>query len=71
MSHQLNKQDGTTAISTQPGLGVTIAICDTSANAGTQGYCPGCILITTTTCKLYVNTGTVAAATWTVAGSQS
>ena len=35
------------------------------------GYAPCAILMTTTTLKLYTNTGTALSATWTIVGSQS
>lgn len=71
MSKPLDSQDATGIISNVPGIGIMIAYAATSTAAGTVGFAPGAILMTTTTNKLYVNTGTAAAATWTVAGSQS
>lgn len=71
MSHAINKHDATKAVVTEPGNGIMFAIADTTTDAGTVGYGPGCVLTTRTTNKLYINTGTLAAATWTVVGSQS
>jgi hypothetical protein len=71
MSKPLNKQDATLTIADQAGVGILIAVAATSSAAGTVGYAPGAILLTTTTNKLYVNTGTLATATWTIVGTQS
>ncbi len=65
MSHQLNKHDATFAYITIPGVGIMLAIAATTTEAGTVGYGPGCLLLTTTSKVAYVNTGTVATATWT------
>lgn len=46
----------------------------TAAPAGSEvGYAPGCLWVysVATNAKLYINTGTAAAATWTVVGAQS
>ena len=74
MSKPLNIHTGgtVTVIAQVPGLGITDCISDTTTTAGTgAGFAVCCLLRTTTTGKLYVNTGTTSAATWTVAGSQS
>mgnify|MGYP000987292780 FL=1 len=71
MSKPVDSQDGTGIIHNLPGVGIMIAVAATSAAAGTVGFGPGAILLTTTTNKVYVNTGTRNAATWTVVGTQS
>lgn len=37
----------------------------------TSGYSIGCLMVDNVAGKLYINTGTATAATWTVVGSQS
>ena len=71
MSKPLNSQDATGVISSVPGIGIMVAYSATTTTAGTLGYGPGAILLTTTTNKLFVNTGTAATATWTIVGTQS
>jgi hypothetical protein len=54
-------EDGTLGVAeTTPGVGATAI-----------GAAKGAILVDTTNAKLYINTGTAAAPTWTVAGTQS
>jgi len=71
MSKPINIHDGTGRIIDLPGVGTVLAVFATSTAAGTYGFMPGGILLTTTTNKVYTNTGTYAAATWTVTGTQS
>ena len=71
MSKIQDAQDGAGIIVNIPGVGIMLAVFPTTTEAGTVGYGPCCLLLTTTTKKVYTNTGTAAAATWTVAGTQS
>lgn len=53
--------------------GGTVAVAETTpgVDASARGALKGAILTDTTNGKLYINTGTAAAPTWTVVGSQS
>ncbi len=50
---------------------LTIANTTPGVAATARGLAPGGIVVDTTNAKVYVNTGTAAAPTWTVAGAQS
>lgn len=55
------------------GADAAVAVAETTpgVNATARGAAPGALLVDTTNKKLYINTGTALAPTWTVAGSQS
>jgi hypothetical protein len=55
------------------GTSPTIAVAETTpgVDATLVGAAKGALLVDTTNAKLYINTGTTSAPTWTVAGSQS
>lgn len=71
MSKPVDKHDATGSIITIPGVGIMLAWAATIPIDGGAGYGPSCLFLTTTTKKLYINTGTKASATWTVVGTQS
>ena len=71
MSKPLNKQDATNVLINYPGLGIMFAVFSGVPTASVAGYGKGCLASDTTNGKLYINTGTVSSATWTVVGSQS
>jgi hypothetical protein len=54
---------------TSPTLGITETT--PGVNATRRGAAKGTLLVDETNAKLYINTGTAAAPTWTVAGSQT
>jgi len=56
------------------GFSKVFLLVNAGAPSGTTGVGiagPGCLLSDTTNKKLYINTGTLAAPTWTVVGTQS
>ena len=71
MSKQVDIQHAGDALITVPGLGKMIGYAATTTAAGTAGWAPGAILITTSTLKVYTNTSSTATASWTIVGSQS
>lgn len=71
MTKIVDRHDAVGVIAQVPGVGIMLAYSATTATAGTAGYAPGCLLITTTTKKAYVNEGNAVTASWAVAGSQS
>jgi hypothetical protein len=63
----------TVGTNSMTGTSPTIAVAETTpgVDAGARGAPKGTLLMDTTNAKLYVNTGTGIAPTWTVVGSQS
>jgi len=72
MSKPVNLHSADETIATRPGRGALIVSSDTVPSGSPSGYSMGCLYICTsdTKEKLYINTGTDAAATWTVVGTQ-
>lgn len=62
-----------TATSSLTGTSPTLGVAETTpgVDASARGALKGALLTDTTNGKLYINTGTAAAPTWTVVGSQS
>lgn len=62
-----------TAVSSLTGTSPTVAVAETTPGVNATGGRPaaGALVVDTTNKKLYINTGTALAPTWTVVGSQS
>tara|TARA_Y100000296_G_scaffold84302_1_gene117253 strand:- start:1040 stop:1264 length:225 start_codon:yes stop_codon:yes gene_type:complete len=73
MSKPINLHSADETIVTRPGRGALIVASDTVPTGTPSGYSMGCLYICTSADneKLYINTGTDAAATWTVVGAQT